>query len=297
MASLTHKNHFKFGYNGVPTSFRKSVDDQWFTSYGRAERHHWTFRDESKYTARLIRESTHKPIYVCLSGGNDSEVVANAFLSQNIPITPLIAVYTGGANEYDTNNAVAWCKFRGLEPEFLHIDVLDYWVSNEALDLAKTVSSISPQFLVYMKIIQHVKDIGGFPVMGSAECYLENNDLPPHMFEREKVASMYRYCEMQDIDSAIGFFQYTPEIMLSYLLDPLVVSQVEGKTFKNSKEFKFAFYRQHFDVNYREPTSGFERIWKEDKLLRDQLYQIMPTSDSVSKHDYWKLVESLQAKS
>lgn len=293
MVSLTHNNHFKFGYNGNPFTFRKSLDDKWETSYGVASRHPMTFRDECKYTARLIRESTDLPICVGMSGGNDSEIVANSFISQGIKITPVIVEYDGGVNSYDTKNAHRWCDYRGIKPKVLQLTVRDYWKSQEAKNLALEMGCISPQFLIYMQIIQSISDLGGFPVFGSADCYLENNSLPPHMFEREKVASMYRYCQSREIDSAIGFFQYTPEIMLSFLTDPLVKSQVDSKSFTNSKEFKYITYLQHFDINYRKSTSGFEPIWEDDKVLRDQLEEMMPSSDSVNKHDYYQLVKDL----
>lgn len=294
MVSITHNNHFKFGYNGSHFNPRASDADVWCTSYGTVEKEVWSFRDECRRTASIIADSTNRPIYVGLSGGMDSEVVASSFIAQGIPFIPVIAVYDGGVNQYDTDIAVSWCKYRNLTPIYLDIQVTGYWKTKEAIDLAISLGCISPQFLVYMNIIQQIHDMGGFPVFGSAECYLENNSLPSHMFEREKVASLYRYCLVNEIPSAIGFFQYTPDIMLSYLSDPIVQWKVNESAFSSSKEFKYEFYRRHFDINPRKSTSGFEPIWQKDKILRDRLLAHMPASDSVNKHDYYQLITALK---
>lgn len=296
MVTVTHNNHFKFGYNNGHFNKRESLSDSWTTSYGTITKDRWVFRDECKNTARIIDQTTDKPIFVAMSGGHDSEVVANSFLSQGIQITPVIARYNDGMNDYDTTNAFKWCEYKGITPRIFDIDVLGFWESQYAIDMALEFNCISPQFLIYMQIIEKINSLGGFPVFGSAECYLENNALPTHMFEREKVASMYRYCIDMNISSAIGFFQYTPDIMYSFLKDYFIEMKVNEASFSTSKEFKYLFYRQHFDVTPRNSTSGFEKIWEADKVLRDRLIDLMPNSDTVNKHDYNNLVSALEGK-
>ena len=55
---------------------------------------------ETRRTARRIAERTTKPIYLCMSGGIDSEVAAEAFLAEKIPFTALTLSYKG-INDHD----------------------------------------------------------------------------------------------------------------------------------------------------------------------------------------------------
>ena len=89
MKTLTYKNHFKFGYNSDWYNLRQSEEDIWHIKYGRCERDPLDFRSECVNAAKLIRESTNLPIYVCFSGGVDSEIVVRSFMEANITTTCL----------------------------------------------------------------------------------------------------------------------------------------------------------------------------------------------------------------
>lgn len=63
--------------------------------------------------------SQHKKLYVTLSGGCDSENVANAFFRNNIPFTPLILMYDHVLQrdqQIESWFAFQWCKKHKVEP-------------------------------------------------------------------------------------------------------------------------------------------------------------------------------------
>ena len=61
----------------------------------------------------------HKNLYVALSGGCDSENVANAFYRNKIPFTPLILIYDNVNHQdqmLESWYAIQWCKKHNIEP-------------------------------------------------------------------------------------------------------------------------------------------------------------------------------------
>src|SRR6202034_2708172 len=83
---LSHKNHFRFGYNGRWFVERRTPEDEWCVAYGRCERPVLHWRAECIATSRLIRHSTNYDLWVLFSGGIDSEVVLQSFLFAGIRV-------------------------------------------------------------------------------------------------------------------------------------------------------------------------------------------------------------------
>jgi len=67
--------------------------------------------------------SQHKKLYVALSGGCDSENVANAFYRNKIPFTPVILIYDHVTHQdqiLESWYAIQWCKKNNVEPLVIH---------------------------------------------------------------------------------------------------------------------------------------------------------------------------------
>ena len=63
--------------------------------------------------------SEHKNLYVALSGGCDSENVANAFYRNKIPFTPVILIYDNVNHQdqiLESWYAIQWCKKHNIDP-------------------------------------------------------------------------------------------------------------------------------------------------------------------------------------
>jgi hypothetical protein len=61
----------------------------------------------------------HKNLYVALSGGCDSENVANTFYRNKIPFTPIILIYDNVNHQdqmLESWYAIQWCKKHNIEP-------------------------------------------------------------------------------------------------------------------------------------------------------------------------------------
>jgi hypothetical protein len=94
---------------------------------------------------------------VYLSGGLDSEIVANAFVDLGKSFIPLIYYYvdeTGNLlNKHDIGYAYAFCRKHGLFPIIKQINVPKLWETKEFKELAIDIQIVSPHLVTYAHMI------------------------------------------------------------------------------------------------------------------------------------------------
>ena len=104
----------------------------------------------TEYVDIHLREYLQENNYnIFLSGGVDSENVANIFLTCGIRFTPVIVAYChkGKAlNDYDTNYAFKYCKQHGLTPKVINIDIIDFFNTGKCMEYCRQYHCVSPQF-------------------------------------------------------------------------------------------------------------------------------------------------------
>lgn len=160
-----HRSKLKSLYGEDDTSFEKwygSLDippsDEMNTNFLEAciEAAHY-----HKQQADLV----NRPIYVCMSGGLDSEITALSFKLAEIDFIPFIVDYKG-LNDFDTAYAIVWCAENRITP-MVHVLDLENFFETEMYDYAKDSKVTSPQILTYQKVIDIVcKGKNAYVVMG-----------------------------------------------------------------------------------------------------------------------------------
>jgi GNAT superfamily N-acetyltransferase len=219
----TKDNHFVFGYNGVGFSTRSSISDEWFVRYGKIAYQPGTLREEALKAAQHIRDVNSGPIDILFSGGSDSEIVLRAFVDAGIKVRCNIIRYDRYINAHDWAYATVVCDSLGVKPVYHDLDLLNFYESGEYETYSDISNSVSPQLLPHMWLINK---LDGVPVLGSGECYTARTDIfekeeithfddsnypkdvPWVMYEREKVASWYRFPMKIGRPAVPGFFQY-----------------------------------------------------------------------------------------
>jgi hypothetical protein len=101
--------------------------------------------------------STVKPIILYLSGGLDSELVANALLEARIDFVPCIFTWVNNngdvLNAFDTQYAVKFCARHNLVPKLCTLNIEALWNSEHFKQLAIDTQIISTQILTYVYMI------------------------------------------------------------------------------------------------------------------------------------------------
>ena len=121
-----------------------------------------------------------KPIFLYLSGGMDSEVVAMALLESDRQFTPVIFDWTDKEgkilNSFDTKYAVDFCKKHSITPVRKSVDIETLWASEEFKQLAIDVQLISPHLVSYVHMVHEIakehKDVTH--VLGGEVRYIGN---------------------------------------------------------------------------------------------------------------------------
>ncbi len=271
---LTKNNHFKFGFDQPDFSARTSPTQTWTVNYGSIERPVQDWKSECLIAAKQIAETTSKQIYVCFSGGIDSEVAIESFRLAGIPVVAAIMRFKNGLNSHDISWAEKYCRRHQIRMEYYDVDVNAFYQSQEYREVISATNCFYPMLSLQMKIMEWVAQNGGFPVVGSAECYVER--LPTGnwvLFEREIYASLYRFQILKNFEGVCGFFQWSPEIMYSFLIDPMIGKLVAGEIFgkTNSLEIKQHIYGHHFLTELRPKYYGWEQFGELEQKLRMKL--------------------------
>lgn len=302
---LSHRGHFKFGYDGRWFEERRAAEDRWMVAYGRCERPIADWRTECIATARLIRDVTDLDLWVLFSGGIDSEVMLQSFMFAGIPIRTAITCFKHDLNRHDIRYAIKFCETHEIPYRLLHIDIEHFVRSGEALAYASATKCVQPQLLHTMWAMDQVD---GYPILASGECYLVRRaaqtegdlttDVDPdtwEMFEKERIASWYRYLVFRRREGCAGFFQYNPENMLAFLLDPTVAALCNNMfpAETDTMNFKPVIYRKYFLLEPRNKYHGCENVLHLDEYLRPELERLFGEYNGVAKTSYTDLIALL----
>jgi hypothetical protein len=121
-------------------------------------------------------------------------------------------------------------------------------------------------------LINSIDNIDGIPVIGAGENYLSRKEGKKEVYDLEeaKIAAIYKFYENKQREIIPAFFQYTPELMISYLQKESMYRWVETakqQKYINSKKIKPSIIAEDFDIEPRGKLTGFELI---DELERHQ---------------------------
>lgn len=99
---------------------------------------------------------------VYLSGGLDSEIVANAFIESGKSFTPIIYYYVDDygnlLNKHDIGYAYAFCKKHGLFPVIKQLNLPKLWNTHEFKKLSIDLQIVSTQLVTYAYMIEQMSE-------------------------------------------------------------------------------------------------------------------------------------------
>lgn len=234
------------------------------------------FQDASDYTAQLISQK-YENIFVGLSGGLDSEYIAEVMYRNSIPFTPIILERP---DSRDHEYALHWCKQRNINPMIVKFDI------NQLLRRTiKIVQHLKQRILNYV-IIYYLADIaeehGGVLVTGEptiGDDSVAEFGVPIGDTFGISIGSFMTEI-FHESKHPGPFFLYTPELMYSYAahLDTSI-SDAESR----SKLYNLPFRPKNEPVIY-----STETVDKLVYLLKQTKYTSLPNNFHVvwSKQEF-----------
>jgi hypothetical protein len=184
-----------------------------------------SYKDALINNARIMRDSYKEPFDVCLSGGTDSEIVVRTFKSAGIKHNTFIFRLENNYNIRDVNNAVKLCNELNIPYNIVDFNVEKFF-KEEALELFNSTLIPMAGRLPRLKFIDYLDNI---PIFCDGEPYwrreLENDYSKKSrwLFQlHEDGYSVSTYAKNIGRTIIGDWYEYTPEIIMSYKELPLV---------------------------------------------------------------------------
>lgn len=296
---LTKNNHFQFGYDSLLFNQRQSPEQKWIISYGHIDRAVQDWKNECILAARDIAIQSNRQIYICLSGGIDSEVTIESFRLAGVPVIAAVMRFKDQLNAHDIFWAERYCHRHRISIEYYDVDALGFYKTQEYQSIVDSTQCFYPMLSLQMKVMSWVVEKKGFPVLGSAECYLER--LPNQkwvLYEREIYAALYRYQIQKKFEGVCGFFQWSPEMMYSFLVDPMIKKLIHNELLEknNSLEIKQDLYSYYFQTEPRKKYYGWEKFSLIEEGMRQELLRRFHFARTEIKTPYEEVLKILNPK-
>jgi len=231
-----------------------------------------SWKEETYAAARAIANKTKKHIWVCFSGGIDSEVVCRAFYDQGIHFSVLTLEHTAGTNEHDIKYATKWCKARAIEQKIIRIDIQKFF-HDEIPEYTDDYIAGQPFRYLQIKLLELVESLDGFAVLGGGEQLYRIDSPKPdstisdvYLEFSVDYATALEWCRQNETYHEPYFFFSTPELCLSFLRLPLVQFAIDHPNsvfthFGNKYTFKRLVYLSVWtDLELRYKYHGFENV-------------------------------------
>lgn len=287
MVELSLDNHFCFSYEGRLFAHRESPQDHWSVEYGRTSQL-LDFRSACISQAKTIYEKANGRVGLLLSGGIDSEVILLSFLAAGLPVRAYIGQMNHDYNLHDICYAIMACEKHNVPYTLIKYD-FEKVLSEKALDYAQISQCFSPQLIAVMYLMDQVDE---YVVVGGGDCVFKkdtvNGEKKWFLFERERVASWYKFLLARNRSACPGFFQYSPELIYAYANAPFIKAHLLSKSspLENIADFKLDFYQRHFPLISRKKKTGFETIQHLDYKFRSELFMRFNHCDTTFKTEY-----------
>lgn len=272
-SAMTHS------YNNFTKKMRTCADDIWCFKYDKLKRKPLGFKEECILTAKKIREDTNLPIYVCMSGGLDSTVVAESFRLAGINFTAAIMRFEDSLNYHDIKYAFEYCKRYNIPFKVFDINVEEFLEKN-LLEYSIPCHGKSPQWAVQNWLLDQ---IDGYPIFGNGPPLTWKGEHPVtksqgikttewSLDECESAQTMEWWLEYRgNREGCIRFFRYTTEIKVASLIDPVMVdwmSKYKNEETMSIYEYKNDIYNKWFPNLGTRPFIWYPRFKGTERIIR-----------------------------
>ncbi len=275
MQPLTHLNHLQFGWGNKTFNFESQQLPLW-VMFEKNEESIGNFKEECLKCVELLRG---KNIYLGLSGGIDSEVVARCLMECGVPFTAIIVNLDHSKNYHDIKKAYEFVVKNSIPHLVVNIFFQELLEDAYLDDIFVTDNIFS---FLPMRILKFAESHEGFGVIASGEARVEfQNDKLVFPFS-SKNTSIYQWLVYNGIKGIPAFYLHTPGIIRSYFNESIFDKIKANGNFSIGPlghNIKKLIYLKYWPMlESRDKYSGFERFpieRQEFKLTKQKQYGSM----------------------
>lgn len=251
--------------------------DEFIVDYDSPNRPVESFRQECILAAKKAIESNsyNLPIVVMMSGGIDSQLVAESLLSANIPFKCVIGcLHTIVADEkiifnsHDYQYAERWCQTHNIDILYCDIDVFSN--NNLLSNYVLSAKGFSPQYACHMYIMKWCNDRGYFFIAGNGEMDLVLRDNEYFMLDEQREFTLDNFCKLHNLTGIFQFWKQDSYLISAFLMLP-TVKKLMYQNVERLLDYKHVCFSDAFDFEPRPKATGFEKIQQWDYIMRNHL--------------------------
>ena len=272
---LSKNNHFIWGYNNVPWTKRSSLYDKFYIRYGKIKFQPSSFRDACIISAKEISSKAKllgkKPL-IYYSGGRDSESIIAAFLASGEDFSIAHIKYVPNYNSHEYYFVKKFIDRYSLDLIEFNVDPIEFIRSPKCFLLATRDNARLIETHLLASITDTIKD-RYYPVLDHPGTMLfrktKNLSQPGNWYWKdfEHLMFYYNHCINENMDACPSFYHWSPEIILAFLLDPVIVNLVNDITYGKitNRTSTLNLYNSafpEFNFEARSKYTGFEFLPK-----------------------------------
>lgn len=235
-----------------------------------------SYCEELLSNAVEIYDNKDGELFCMYSGGIDSELVMDVFLSLGMKITPVIVKMDLGLNDHDFTWAEEYCRKRNVTPLIHTLDVKKFIRSGEILKLGQLTRSSAYQ---YLSTIKSALSLDGTVLTGADEPYmaLDQQTQLWYFQERERWCAWAKLYEEKKLIGTSCFLCWSAETLLAFMSEPQIVklgnNLLPGKlgTYSSRKEV----YGRMFPMPDRTKYTGWELVEKDEIFNHENMKAVL----------------------
>lgn len=255
--------------------------ESWHVDISPAEYNVGTYFQETVKTMEYVYANKDGHLYVLYSGGMDSEYVCEILLYLKMNFTPVIIDIK--YNAHDIDYAFKFCERKNIKPLVIDFNYDKFVESGEIVEIANNMKCCSYRMPATMKAML---ELDGFVMLGNDPPYMRKNGNKWQLEEEEVIHSIFNFYKHYNIKGCPFVLSYSPEMMLSFLIDPTMKDLATGKKYtgrlgtNSTKVNVFNNNNNSFQISNRKKFTGYEQIENSDLI----------------NHPNIKLIESYRSK-
>lgn len=301
MINFTLNNHLKYSIGDTGSyNYRTNSHEKYKVSVGAVDPDIYrsgSYETELRRTASSVYKEFGKDLILFLSGGTDSEIVANNFLSIGVKPRCVTIKFKNDYNADDVNEAVRLANKMDLKLDVIDFDVHDFLNSGLAEEFGKEIQCTQ---ITYIMVYYHILNYQAPAVMGGEALFTRaverNNSYWYYTFRENEDASAMRFSNKFGVPLVNEWFSYTPELLLHYMETPEMqwLFNNKGNMKLTSVSGKNQILRRLCPyVTPKRKTHGFEKLmgfnyeaYKE--IGKDQIKRLESCIDGQSVEETFK---------
>jgi len=255
-----------------------------------------SYYEETVTAAEMIWAQKTGKLQLCYSGGLDSEYVLSVLMKLGMEVE--VVIMNTAYNHHETKYAYKFCDAHNITPTVIELDYDNFIKSGKMIEIAESIQCAAWQIPANMWL---AGQLDGTVITG--------ND-PPHMIlkadnqwyldEEEIIHSQFTYWKKYGIYGTPFLLSYTPEQMLSFLVDPTIEKLANhgfpGKLGTNSSKVHVFNNGTDFNLEQRVKQHGYEMVEKNEIFNHPDIQTVMSWKDKwlgSSDHQYHQIVKQL----